>query len=208
MNGLRIATLLAVALAFGLTLSAAPQQSRAAGVCAKISGVPDKKCVEKSDLGNKSVTGKKIKKKSVGNKHLTPNMQDMIQELKDQADHAEFSATINASAQRDLLVFGTFVLFAKCILGAGGEDRLEVWLRSTANGWFLPFGTSSLPSSFEFLLGFIAVAATTSLYRTFLQDGAIGPTGALLGLIYFGLGLNIIGDRCVVHGYAQTGQLD
>ena len=55
MYGLRIASLAATALAFALSLGAAPQEAEAARACPNIDGVKGKKCIKKKDLAKEVV---------------------------------------------------------------------------------------------------------------------------------------------------------
>ena len=61
---LKLTTLFALPLAFALTLGAAPQEAWA-GACAHISGVPNKKCVEKKDIAKNAIVSNRVKNESL-----------------------------------------------------------------------------------------------------------------------------------------------
>ena len=183
--------LTALALVGLLTVAAPPAWTEAQAQSKAAKDLKCKGCVDAKD----------IKKKAVKMKALDKKLQNKINEMMMNANRVPFSQQIAANTTATLLTLGPFVLFARCILGQGGDDRVELLLRSTVNNWFLgPFSNSPLPSTAEIVLGTLFIVAGAQAYQTFLRDGAITPAGAFLGLIYFGMALNIVGNGCFVHG--------
>lgn len=185
--------LTAIALIGLLTMAAPPTWTEAQAQSKAAKDLKCKGCVGKKDLGKKAVKMKNLDKK----------LQNKINEMMMNANRVPFSQQIAANTTATLLTLGPFVLFARCILGQGGDDRVELALRSTVNNWFLGgFLGSGSPflSTEEVILGTLLTIAGAQAYETFLRDGAISPAGAFLGLIYFGLALNVVGNGCFVHG--------
>ena len=187
---------MALALVGLLTTAAPPTWTQAQAQVAK--DLQCKGCVSSKD----------IKKKGVKRKNLDKKLQQKLDDNMMGANRRSFYAQINANQTRDLLVFGTFVLFAQCILNQGVGAQLQVGLRSTADGWFRPFSGSPLPSTAEIFLATIFAVAGARVFETYFADGGLGPTGSLLGFIYLAMGLNIIGNACLVQGWADTSMLE
>lgn len=187
--------LTALALIGLLTMAAPPTWTEVQAQSKAAKNLKCKGCVGSKDLGKKAVKMKNLDKK----------LQNKIQENMMGANRHAFHAEMSANETRTLLTLGPFVIFAKCILNAGGLRGVEVFLRSTVNNWLHPnFSGSLLPSSFELLLfEFFVTVATINAYRTFLADGGLSPAGVFLGLIFGGIAINYQGIPCKVTGFAD-----
>lgn len=185
--------LTAIALVGLLTMAAPQAWTEAQAQTA--SNLKCKGCVGSKDIGKKAVKLKNLDKK----------LQNKIQENMMGANRHAFRAEINANATRDLLVVGTFVLFAQCILNQGVGAELIVGLRNKRNGWFHPFRSGPLLSTEEIIFATLFAISGAPVFQTREAPGGISPTGDLLGFIFFGAALNVFSNSCLVQGWADAG---
>jgi hypothetical protein len=106
-------------------------------------------------------------------------------------------------ASKTISLFNPFRIFVQCQVNRNGKDRIKIFVKSTAGGWFVNDRNGPLAAGQKVVL--FNESETTGETKYTDDDGegsAVAGNGAYVSIAgeTLGLGLNVLGHDCVAIG--------
>ena len=115
-------------------------------------------------------------------------------------------------AEETIATNGALEFFARCRVNDGGQDRIQIFVTSSVDGWFEEDTGGAQTAGTEILMFQSNIATGNPSYQEDIDEGsAVAPDGSYVAIDgeMLGLGLNIFGHSCIAVGNAMlfTGTL-